>query len=590
VILGHEVDRGNGHVREGRVASVKLLALIAGLSLVAVTCSGDDDDGAGAGDERGASGSQPAEPAVEGAQGGEIVDLSAFAGDPPEHIDPRLNTSVAGWQVGGSLYDGLTDIDYSDPENPEVRGVVAESWGPKDDATEWTFRIRDELFFSDGTPVLPSSFVRGWETATDPDFAGDYAYLYTFIKGGAEKLIGEADTISGVEADDRAMTLTVTLSAPLSTFPSLVGFAAFMPMPKAIEELDDQADWENQVMVGNGPFVLEGPRTDREIVLVPNDRWDGTKYDEEWGLPEQPFLDRITFRASGGLDVAYTAFEAGEADITSFLAGRYQEAQDNYATSIDTPAQGAYYFWFNDRDERVGGQENRLLRQAISQAIDRQTINAAVYEGSRVAATGITPPAILGAAEGLCEYCSYDPEAAEADYQEWLDAGNELAEPLPIQFDTGAGHENVVAIIVENLNEIGIPAEAQGIDSETYFDQRTEGACVICRANWIADYPTYDHFMYDLFHTESLDGNNYGYSNPEFDELIDEAKATTDEAERAELFRAAEQILLNEDVGVIPINWYRGTLVYDGDRIAHINERPDLHVEWETVSLQEGAA
>jgi ABC-type oligopeptide transport system substrate-binding subunit len=554
--------------------SVKLLALIAGLSLVAGACGGDDDD-EGSTDE----------PEAEGVQGGEVVDLSAFAGDPPEHIDPRINTTSAGWQVGGSLYDGLTETDFSDPENPEVRGVVAESWESNDDATEWTFTLREGLTFSDGEEVLPSSFVLGWETASDPDFAGDYSYLFNFIDGGGAKLEGEADTISGVEADDDARTLTVTLSEPYANFPYVVGFQTFMPMPTAVEDLDDQAEWENGLMVGNGPFMLEEPRSQTEISMVPNPEWDGTAYDEELGLPEQPYLDMVTFRVSGDLDVAYNAFEAGEADITGFPSGRYQEAQDNYATTIDTPFLGSYYFQINQRDERVGGEENLLLRQAISQAIDRDEINSAVYEGSRTTATGITPEGIPGWEEGLCEYCSYDPEAAEAAYQEWLDAGNELAEPLPVQLNAGFGHEDVVAIIVDNLDAVGIPAEAVAIDSETYFGQLAEGACVICRAGWLADYPTYDNFMYDLFSTDSLDGNNYGYSNEEFDSLVAEAKATTDDDEAAELYREAEQVLLNQDVGTIPINWYNGTLVYNGDKIANIVEEPTGHVQWETVQL-----
>lgn len=556
--------------------SLKLLALIMGLSLVATACGGDDDD---------ESGDEAGEAPEEGVQGGEVVDLSAFAGGPAEHIDPRINTTSAGWQVGGSLYDGLTETDFSDPDNPEVRGVVAESWESNDDASEWTFQLREGLKFSDGEDVLPSSFVRGWESASDPDFAGDYSYLYNFIDGGAEKLAGEADTLAGVEADDEAMTLTVTLSEPYSTFPFVAGFQTFMPMPSAVDDLADQAEWENGEMVGNGPFMLESPRTDTEVVMVPNPEWDGTMYDEELGLPEQPYLDRVTFRVSGDLDVAYNSFEAGEADITGFPAGRYQEAQDNYATTIETPFLGAYYFQVNDRDPRIGGEENLLLRQAISQAIDRDEINEAVYEGSRTTATGITPPGIPGFEEGLCEYCTYDPDAAEAAYQEWLDAGNELTEPLPIQLNAGFGHEPVVQIIIDNLDAIGIPAEAEPFDSETYFGQLAEGACVICRSGWLADYPTYDNFMYDLFSTDSLDGNNYGYSNTEFDDLIAQAKAETDDDARGDLYRQAEQILLNEDIGTIPINWYNGTLVYNGDKIANLVEEPTGHVQWETVQL-----
>jgi ABC-type transport system substrate-binding protein len=559
---------------------VKLLALILGLSLVAAACGGDDDD-------EGAEGDEVGQEEQDLQQGGELVDLSAYAQGPAENIDPALSTTVSASQVGESLYDGLTKVDYTDMENPVTRGEVAESWESNEDATEWTFTVRDDLFFSNGEQVLPSSFKRSFERSSEPDFAGDYSYLFSFFEGGQEKLDGAGNEITGVVDDDEEMTLTLTLSAPYANFDAVIGFKLFAPMPEAVEELTDQSEWETMEggLIGNGPFMLDAPINDQEIVLVPNPEWDGTKYDEELGLPEQPFLDRLTFRVSADEDTAYQAFEAGEGQVGPIVAGRVQEAVDNYATTIDDPVLGIYYFQINQEDQRVGGEENLLLRQAISQAIDREEINEAVYEGTRTTATGITPPGIPGFEEGLCEFCEYDPEAAQTAYEEWQAAGNSLTEPLPIQFNADAGHEPVVQIIIDNLDAIGIPAVAEPIPSETYFGQLAEGACVICRAGWIADYPTYDNFMFDLFHTTALGGNNYGYSDEGFDELLDEAKQTTDADEAADLFHQAEQTLLNEDIGTIPINWYLGEWVYNPDEVANLEMTPDLHIEWETVSL-----
>ncbi len=90
--------------------------------------------------------------------------------------------------------------------------------------------------FADGEPILPSTFLRSWERASNPDFAGDYSYLFNFIDGGAEKLAGEADTLTGVVADDEAMTLTVTMDAPYSNFDAVAGFQLFFPMPEAADE------------------------------------------------------------------------------------------------------------------------------------------------------------------------------------------------------------------------------------------------------------------------------------------------------------------------------------------------------------------
>jgi ABC-type transport system substrate-binding protein len=408
-----------------------------------------------------------------------------------------------------------------------------------------------------------------------------------FIEGGAEKLDGSADTLSGVEADDEAMTLTVTLSAPYSNFDAVAGFQLFMPMPEAAEEGDPNA-WENGLMVGNGPFMLEAPRTDEEITLVPNPEWDGSLYDEALALPEDPYLERLTFRVLADPDTSYNSFEAGEGNNANIPPDRVQEADDAYPSTLDVAILGSYHFDINGRQDIIGGPDNKLLRQAISQAIDRDTINERVYNDSRTVSTGVTPPGIPGFAEGLCEYCAYDPEAAQQAYDDWQADGNELTEPIPIQFNLDAGHEPVVDIIIENLDAIGIPAEREGIDTETYFSQMAEGACTICRAGWFADYPTYDNFMYDLFHSDSLEGNNYGFENSEFDELVDEAKATVDKDEQAELFQQAEQILVNDDIGVIPIVWYRGDYVYSED-LATFEETNFGLILWEKVSFNEGA-
>ena len=166
---------------------LKLLALALGLSLVAAACGSDSDSSDDATGTTNRSSS---------AAGGEFIDLGTIVGDPLEHIDPALNTTLDGFQITNALYDGLTEIDFTDPEEPELKGLVAESWESNDDATVWTFTIKDGLEFSDGEAVLPSSFVRAWERASDPDFAGDYSYLFNFLKGGAEKLDGSADTHS----------------------------------------------------------------------------------------------------------------------------------------------------------------------------------------------------------------------------------------------------------------------------------------------------------------------------------------------------------------------------------------------------------
>ncbi len=183
---------------------LRLLAMMFAFSLVAAACGGSSSDAADTetttedggseeetdeGDEEAAAGS-----------GGEFIDMGTFVGDPPEHIDPALNSTLDAYQVINAVYDGLTEIDASDPANPAIVPLVADEVTPNDDASVWTFHIREGAQFADGEEINASTFVSSWERAAD--LAGDYSYLITFIDGGSERLDGTADTISGVEADD----------------------------------------------------------------------------------------------------------------------------------------------------------------------------------------------------------------------------------------------------------------------------------------------------------------------------------------------------------------------------------------------------
>src|SRR4029450_7511046 len=181
-------------------------------------------------------------------------------------------------------------------------------------------------------------------------------------------------------------------------------------------------------------------------ILVKNDQWSGDYNGDTW--PDR--LDRITFRTIADPDTSYNSFEAGEGQDANIPPARTQEAIDNHGTTVDAHTLGSYHFNFNFRSPLVGGDENLLFRQAISQAIDREEINNAVYDGSRTTPTGIPPGGCPGFPPALCDYCTYAPEAAQAAFDEWTANGNSQSEPLPIQFNRDSGHEPVVDIIIDN--------------------------------------------------------------------------------------------------------------------------------------------
>ena len=545
----------------------RLLAGLLAIGLLTAACGSDNK-------------STSTNTTVEGKSGGTLVDLQNFASGEPDHIDPGLAGVLQGAQIGQLLYDGLTEFDFTDPASPELKGQVASKWTTDDDGKTWVFTIKEGQEFSDGTPVLPSSFVRGWNRVVQKAFASEIAYLFDPIEGSADVADGKATELSGVKADDTAMTLTVTLTDAFADFPAVVSHPVFSPMPEAVDALSDQTQWEQGVMIGNGPFVMKSAWAhEREIDLVRNDKWNGGIYGE--GTLAK--LDGITFKISKDLDSAYADFEAGNGDTGYIPSGRFAEAVAKYPHATDATL-GIYQFYIN-QESQLGGEKNLKLRQAIAMAVDRDSINDTVYDGTRVVATGMTPPGVPGYKKNLCgSLCTYDKAGATKLVDEWKAAGGKLDHPIKINFNTGSGHEDVAAIVQQNLTDIGLESELAGGDPTTYFSDMRKGACEFCRGGWIWDYPVYDNAAYALLDSASIDGDNLSrLNNATVDSDIAKARTTVDNEARFKLYQDAEKIAL-EQVAVVPFNWYTGQIVYN-DKVGDFVQTPLQFVQYERVTL-----
>ena len=517
-------------------------------------------------------------------KGGTFTDY-AFLSDSGTNtsFDPGVVQTLSESQITTAMFDGLTDFDFSEKCAPVLKGAVAESWEANADATEYTFKIKDDQVFSNGEPVLPSSFKLGWERAGSAELASAYGYLIGYIKGGADLQEGTVDTLDSIEADDEAMTLTVTLESANADFPSIVTHPFFSPIDKAdAEKIGNKTGWGTAgITVGNGPFKLDSA-DENEVVLVPNEEWAGNVYGDT-----EVKLDKLIFKSTIDVETAFQAFESGEGDNATVPSGKFQDALAAYPNNtVEDPNMGVYYFDFGQDDPQVGGEENVELRKAISLAIDREELNTKVYEGTRTVSTGIVPPGIPGYKADLCEYCKTDAAKAKEHFKKWQDAGGKLTKPIRIDYNEGGSHGDVAAIIQANLKDtLGIDTELGGV-AEDYFKVVAEpGGCQLCRSGWYADYPTYGNFMVDLFSKASIGGNNFGrFENADFEKLIAQAQGETDDAKRGELYNQAEEILLNDETAAVPLVFYTGGQVFR-DTVNNYDQPPLGIMVWERVSV-----
>ena len=502
----------------------------------------------------------------------------------PAFIDPVNLQESEGVQVGQAVFDSLVNFDYL---TSEIEAAAAETWEPNEDASVWTFYLREDATFHNGDPVTAADFKYAWERIADPENASEIGYHLIPVKGYEEMAAGDATEMEGVVAVDD-YTLEVTLNHPMGDFEYVVGHPALAPVPmSAVEdgvEFDGDTVDFSEMPIGNGPFMMAEPwEHDQYIKVEANDDYYGDK----------PYIDGIDFKIFKDEETAFLEFKAGNLDFTQIPSGQIEEVIDEYGESSDgyTVEPGGqalfgtelaiYYILMNNEDEVMS---DPLVRQAFSLAVNRMAIIDTVFEGMRDPATGIVPKGIVGFQEDAWPYSMYDPEAAADKLEE---AGYPDGEGLPqvkLEFNTGSGHEDIMQLIQADLTAIGVDVVLDGTEWAQYLDKLLEKTYQIGRLGWIADYPVMDNFLYPMFYSESHD--NYAfYNNPDVDEMLTEARQMTDADERVEAFRDIEKTV-GEDAPVIPIMYYKHVRV-GSDRVRDCVFSPQGLMNFEELWIEE---
>ncbi len=474
----------------------------------------------------------------------------------PVSIDPYNVQEDQGMQVCRCLFDPLTSYDF---DSQQLVGKAATSWEANDDATEFTFYLVEGATFHNGDPVTSASFAYGWNRLVSPDTnpssPSEVSYHLSMVDGYDDVLNGVEGAELNLECPDD-YTLVVHLNMSYADFPYIVSHQATSPIPESAA-----ADLSSFTLapVGNGPFQMEGEWADGQYIQV-------VRYDNYIGTPAN--VDGINFMVYTDVNTAYTEFEAGNLDYVQIPSGRitaiseqYGEAPDGYTANPGEQALlgeelSTYYLVCNNTDELLG---NIHLRKAISYAINRQAICDVVFEGTRVPADGIVPPGIDGYEEGSWEASQYDTDMAAEELEVAKEELGLEDISITLSCNSGSGHEDILQLVQADLDAIGISAELETSEWAAYLTQLSDLNYQIGRLGWVADYPTFDNFLYPNFYTGNGD-NRSGYSNEEVDAAMDAARATVDDDERLAGLQEVNRMIA-EDFPVIPLMFYRHNYV-----------------------------
>jgi len=494
----------------------------------------------------------------------------------PACIDPFDLKESEGTVVGSHLFDSLVDYDFV---KGELIPAAAKSWEVSDDATVFTFTLREGATFHNGDPVTAASFKYGWERMcnpkTDPTATSEITYHLAMVEGYQALVDGEATQLTGVKAIDD-LTLEVTLTQAYADFIFVVMHPGLAPIP---EVAGDDFTAFQKAPIGNGPFKIDGEWVHDQYIRV-------LRFDDYYG--NVPLVDGIDFKIFQSPDTAFTEFQAGNLDFTQIgegqvltTAAQYGESSDGWTVNpgqqtLMGPESSTYYIFMNNKDAALSDVK---VRTAISYAINRQAICDVIFEGTRAPADGIVPPGIDGYKEGAWPTAQYDVEKAKAALADAGFPGGEGFPTLKLSFNTGGGHENLMQMIQADLKAIGINADLDSMEWANYLDAIVAGQIQIGRLGWIADYPIMDNFLFSLFQSESGDNHSH-LANPAVDAALLEARAIVDDDARAKKYQEIDALIAAE-VPVAPIMFYRhhhvgsdrvNDLFYGPNYIPHLNE------------------
>ncbi len=474
-------------------------------------------------------------------QAGDTTRLVHLYVDPPT-LDPHLTTDATSARIIVEVFGGLVTID------PDLNIVpdLAESWDISDDGRVYTFRLRPDAKFHDGKPVTAHDVVWSLERVTNPLTESPVADQYLGdIIGVKEKLAGDATTISGVKFIDE-LTVEFTIDEAKSYFLAKLTYPTGFVLDQDNVE-DNPRSWFREPN-GTGPFRLEEYVVGETLVLGRNENF-------HLGPPK---LEEVEFILSGGTSLLmYENDEIHVAGVGLADLDRLNDPNNDLYLELRTaPASfSVNYIGLNVNEPPL---DDVKVRQALNFAIDKQEIASIVLGDLVRPADGILPPDFPGYDEAVSGY-EFDPMRARQLLEE-SKYGGDLENLPPITITTPGSFGANVSLDMEVIlqmweRNLGITAEFQQTEFATFLKDLHKGRFQMFDIGWIADYPDPENFLDILFHSESTNNHTH-YSNPDVDDLLQQARVETDTTRRYSLYNEAEQMIL-DDAPWVPL-WFDG--------------------------------
>ncbi|NIF22914.1 glutathione ABC transporter substrate-binding protein GsiB [Pantoea sp. Acro-835] len=434
-------------------------------------------------------------------------------------LDPYDANDTLSQTVAKSFYQGLYGLD----KDLKVEPVLAESYQVSPDGLTYTIKLRSGIKFQDGTDFNAEAVKVNFDRASNPD---NHLKRYSLFK-----------YIASTEAVDPT-TVKVTLKQPFSAFINILAHpAAVIISPAALKKYGKDIGFHP---VGTGPYEFV---TWNQTDFVKVKKWDG------YWKKGYPKLDSITWRPVVDNNTRAAMLQTGEANFAYPVPfEQVQLLKNNSKLSVETwPSNMQRYISLNVTQKPF---DNPKVREALEYAINRDALVKVAFSGYADVATGVLPPKIKYSQS----YPAYPYDPAKA--RELL---KEAGYPNGFTTTLWSSHnhstaQKVLQFTQQQLAQVGVKVTLTAMDAgqraaEVEAKGQKEAGVRMFYTGWSASTGEADWALTPLFATTSWPPaifNTAFYSNPQVDKDLSDALKTTDDAQKAQLYKDAQDHIWNE--------------------------------------------
>ncbi|MDA7026618.1 ABC transporter substrate-binding protein [Bacillus sp. CLL-7-23] len=442
-------------------------------------------------------------------------------------LDPITATEGEAFKVTINLFETL--LNYGEQDTTLKKGLAVK-WDASDDGLTYTLKLRKGVKFHDGTDFNAEAVKYNFERWMNGD---EEKFPYYGMFGGYKKDKGHVIKQIKVLDDHK---IQFVLKRPQAPFLKNLAMTAFgIASPAALKKYGETF---RKHPVGTGPYQFVQWKANDRIVIKKNENyWDR----------EKPKLKRIIFRVIPENSARLNALKTGEIDLMDGVnpADIERIKEDKQLKISKRPSMNVGYLGLTTNRKPF---DNKLVRQALNHAVDKQAIIDSFYGGLAEPAKNPLPPSLEGYHDKIKPY-PYDLEKAKqllkkAGYPNGFKM-KLWAMPVPRPYMPDG--MKIAEVIQSSFEKIGVQAQIVTYDWATYLDKVSKGEADSFLMGWTGDNGDPDNFIYTLLDKDNIGGNNYTYfSHDELHDILIKAQTIPDQKKRNELYQKAQELVHDE--------------------------------------------